>query len=160
MDQLLGESDDAGSVGALGGEELVLACDVLCCGFASRTVPESILPFISEAALQEVLGLPLREQLRRFLQLLPVGLYTCYDRVKRMRLQRLRCCCRLPLADYTETECLGEAVPAGKFFTCICRRCFSSGALRAQVIDSESSVSYSTSGGNEESCGERLVLGV
>ena len=65
-----------GSVGAPGGEDLVLACDVLCCGFPSRTVPESILPFMSEAALHEVPRLLLREQLRRFLQLLPAGFYT------------------------------------------------------------------------------------
>ena len=67
---------------------------------------------------------------------------------------------RIPLADYTETEYMGVAGPAEMFYTCICRRCFSTGAPRAQDIDSESSDSSSTSSDNEESCGERLVLKV
>ena len=155
-DQLFG-----GSVGSPEDEELVPACDVLCGGLPSRTVPDSILPYLSEAALQEVFGLPLREQRRRLLQLLPAGFYTCYDRVKRTkRLHQLRGCYRIPLADDTGTEYLGEAVPAEKFYTCICRRCFSTGAPRGQDIDSESSDSSSTSSDNEESCVERLVLKV
>ena len=29
-------------------------------------------------------------------------------------------CFRIPLADYTGTEYLGEAVPAEEFYTCVC----------------------------------------
>ena len=149
------------AVDAQEGEDLVPACDVLCGGIPTRTVPNSILPYLSETALCEVLKLPLREQRRRLLQSLPLGFYTCYDRVKRTkRLHRLRGCYRIPLFDYMGTEYLGEAVPAEELYTCICRRCFSSGAPRAQDIDSESSDSSSTSSDTEDSCGERLVLEV
>ena len=150
--QSLGESVDAHE-----DEELAPACEVLCGGLPSRTVPDSILPYLSETALYEFLKLPLREQRRRLLQSLPAGFKTCYDRVKRTkRLHRLRGCYRIPLVDYMGTEYLGEAVPAEELYTCICRRCFSSGAPRAQVIEIGSSVSSTTSRGNEESCGERF----
>ena len=52
--QLLGGSD-----GAHEGEGLVPACDVLGGCLPTSTVPDFILPFLSEAALQEILVLPL-----------------------------------------------------------------------------------------------------
>ena len=95
-----GDQSLGGSVGAPEDEELVLACVVYCGGFPSRTVPGSIHPYLSEAAHHGFLGLLLRGQRRRLLQLLPARFYICYDRVERTkRSHRLRGCYsfRLPI---------------------------------------------------------------
>ena len=155
-DQLLGES-----VGAPEDEELVLACDVLSGGFPSRTAQDSILPYLSEAALQEVLRQPLREQWRRLLQLLPAGFYTCYDRAK-----RTSDCIDCDVA--TEFRLL--ITLRQSTWARLCRPRSSTPAF-ADVVSRQALLGHKTLTGRahtvpalpvimRESCGERLVLKV
>ena len=96
-------------------DELYLACDVLGVGLPTRTAPGSTRLFASEAALQEIFGLPLRKQWWRLLQLLPADLYIGYDWVRGPAIASIA---RLLLnfAGWRmEIDYLGEAMPAGKF---------------------------------------------
>ena len=107
-------------------EGLVLSCVVWCGGFPSRTVQDSILSFLAEAALQGVLGLPLREQRRCLLQLLPAVFYSCLTDQSSKRLHRLLGCFRfrfpIALRQITwERLCWqGSSTPA--FADAVCRQ--------------------------------------